>query len=157
MLVMKSFIVMIALMFAVVCTAAPPAEARKRHKSSPLPEPTLRINIDVSSQSMLVTANGNKVASYKVSTARAGYWTPRGHWRVQRMARVHYSKQFNNYPLPHAIFFVGGVAIHATKGVHRLGSPASHGCVRLAPGDAARLYAMVASHGMKKTLVTVSN
>jgi lipoprotein-anchoring transpeptidase ErfK/SrfK len=154
---MKTLMTLTAALCVALSLTTTTAEARKRHKPAALAEPTLNINIDISSQTMSVRSNGSAVASYKVSTARAGFWTPRGHWRVQRMARVHYSKQFNNYPLPHAIFFVGGVAIHATKGVAKLGTPASHGCVRLAPENAARLYAMVANHGMKKTLVTVTN
>ncbi len=151
---MKTFISLVALAAVLIAT---PAEARKRHKAQPLPAPTLQIHIDISSQSLAVQSNGTTVANYKVSTARAGFWTPRGQWRVKSMDRVHYSKQFNNYPLPHAIFFVGGVAIHATKGIQKLGTPASHGCVRLAPENAARLYAMVANHGMSRTLVTVTN
>ncbi len=129
------------------------AEARR---SKNLPDPTLRISIDISSQSMSIYSRGARQGSYKVSTGKPGHATPRGSWRVQRMARVHWSRQFNA-PLPHAIFFVGGVAIHATKGVHKLGTRASHGCVRLSPGDAARVYGMVARHGMKNTLVTVTH
>jgi lipoprotein-anchoring transpeptidase ErfK/SrfK len=139
---------------AIVSIAASPALAKKPPKT--LPSPSLSINIDLSSQSMSVFDRGSQVGTFKVSTARAGYSTPRGSWRVQRMARVHWSKQYNA-PLPHAIFFVGGVAIHATKGIHKLGTRASHGCVRLAPDHAAKLYSLVASHGMRNTLVTVSN
>ncbi len=129
------------------------AEARR---SRNLPDPTLRISIDISSQSMSIYSRGQSQGNYKVSTGKPGYSTPRGSWRVQRMARVHWSRQFNA-PLPHAIFFVGGVAIHATKGVHRLGTRASHGCVRMSPGDAAKVYGLVARHGMKNTLVTVTH
>jgi lipoprotein-anchoring transpeptidase ErfK/SrfK len=154
MIVLKRLYALIA-MFLSLITITPLVEARNR-TSLPVPDPTLQIVIDISSQSMAVTSYNKRLGSYKVSTARAGYWTPRGRWRVQRMARVHWSKQYHA-PLPHAIFFVGGIAIHATKGVHRLGTPASHGCVRLSPGDAARVYGLVAQHGMKKTLVTVTN
>jgi lipoprotein-anchoring transpeptidase ErfK/SrfK len=128
------------------------SEARR---SKNLPDPTLRISIDISAQSMSIYSRGERQGSYKVSTGKPGYSTPRGSWRVQRMARVHWSRQFKA-PLPHAIFFVGGVAIHATKGVQKLGTRASHGCVRLSPGDAAKVYGMVARHGMKNTLVTVT-
>jgi lipoprotein-anchoring transpeptidase ErfK/SrfK len=128
------------------------SEARR---SKNLPDPTLRISIDISAQSLSIYSRGERQGSYKVSTGKTGYSTPRGSWRVQRMARVHWSRQFKA-PLPHAIFFVGGVAIHATKGVHKLGTRASHGCVRMSPGDAAKVYGMVARHGMKNTLVTVT-
>jgi lipoprotein-anchoring transpeptidase ErfK/SrfK len=132
-----------------------PAEARKRRKA-PLPAPSVSIVIDISAQEMAVRVDGSQFASWDVSTARSGYWTPRGSWRINRMARVHWSKQYNA-PLPYAMFFVGGVAIHATKGIHKLGTPASHGCVRLAPQDAARLFALVKSHGMTRAQVTVTN
>ncbi len=150
-MIKQTFAMALALTFAFMTPQS--AEARKASK---LPSPTLNIRIDISSQSMAVYAGGNHVGSYKVSTGRAGYWTPRGKWRVQRMARVHWSRQYKA-PLPNAIFFVGGIAIHATKGIHKLGTPASHGCVRLSPGDSAKVYGMVARHGMKNTLVTVTN
>jgi lipoprotein-anchoring transpeptidase ErfK/SrfK len=137
-----------------VCLDGGLAEA-SRSKSKKAGDPTLRISIDISSQSMSVYSRGGAHGRYKVSTGKPGHATPRGSWRVQRMARVHWSRQFNA-PLPHAIFFVGGIAIHATKGVHKLGTRASHGCVRLSPSDAARVYSMVARHGMKNTLVTVT-
>jgi lipoprotein-anchoring transpeptidase ErfK/SrfK len=131
-------------------------DAAEARRTKNLPDPTLRISIDISTQSMSIYARGERQGSFKVSTGKAGYSTPRGSWRVQRMARVHWSRQFRA-PLPHAIFFVGGVAIHATKGIHKLGTRASHGCVRLSPGDAARVYSLVARHGMKNTLVTVTH
>jgi lipoprotein-anchoring transpeptidase ErfK/SrfK len=148
-------IVSLAVSMSVLATLCAGISEAKRPKRVVLPDPDVRINIEISTQSMLVNVNGARFAAWKVSTGRAGYWTPRGTWRVQRMARVHYSRQYKA-PLPHAIFFVGGVAIHATKGVHRLGTPASHGCVRLDPTNAARLYSLVARYGMKKTQVTVS-
>jgi lipoprotein-anchoring transpeptidase ErfK/SrfK len=55
---------------------------------------------------------------------------------------MHYSKKYDNAPMPHSIFFSGGYAIHATPHVGNLGRPASHGCVRLHPEHAAQLYTM---------------
>jgi lipoprotein-anchoring transpeptidase ErfK/SrfK len=130
------------------------AEARKP-KPKGLGPPTLQITVHITSQSMSVASRQAHVGRFKVSTGKPGHRTPRGSWRVQRMARVHWSRQFRA-PLPHAIFFTGGIAIHATKGVHRLGTAASHGCVRLAPADAARVYGLVTRHGMENTLVTVT-
>lgn len=153
---MKKLLALILTGFLAAGGFAANAEAAKRKKRDTVPDPVVKVHIDVSSQTMSVLVGSSHYASWKVSTARAGYKTPRGSWRVQRMARVHWSRQYKA-PLPHALFFVGGVAIHATKGVHRLGTPASHGCVRLAPQNAASLYSLVARHGMKKTLVTVTN
>ena len=39
--------------------------------------------------------------------------------------------------------------------MHLLGTPASHGCVRLAPSNAAKLYAMVGRHGKERTEISV--
>lgn len=63
------------------------------------------------------------------------------------LQRMHYSKKYHNSPMPHSIFFRGGYAIHGTGAVSQLGRPASHGCIRLAPGNAARLFQMVKAEG----------
>jgi lipoprotein-anchoring transpeptidase ErfK/SrfK len=131
--------------------ACAPADA-KRKAAVP---PAVLINIDLSSQEMNVRVQNYSFATWDVSTGKSGYRTPRGTWRINRMARVHWSKQFNA-PLPHAMFFTGGIAIHATKGVQKLGTAASHGCVRLAPQNAARLFALVKRHGMNRAQVTVT-
>jgi lipoprotein-anchoring transpeptidase ErfK/SrfK len=119
--------------------------------------PALKIHIDLSSQTMSVRQSGSSVAHWLVSTGTRGDRTPTGSWRVQRLAHNHFSTQFK-VKLPHAIFFVGGIAIHATtKQIHLLGKPASHGCVRLAPANAARLYSLVRRHGARNTVVTVTH
>jgi hypothetical protein len=66
-----------------------------------------------------------------------------------------YSRQYDMAPMPHSVFFSGGAAIHATYAVQQLGTPASHGCVRLAPRNAATFYAMVSKNGMDRTRITV--
>src|SRR5690606_26347017 len=87
------------------------------------------------------------------STARAGYSTPSGSYRPIRMHRMWYSQKYDLSPMPYAIFFVGGYAIHGTGAVGQLGRPASHGCVRLAPANAAKLYALVQAHGTSATRI----
>ena len=91
----------------------------------------VKVHIDVSSQTMKVSVNGSHYASWRVSTARSGYYTPRGSFRSQRLARMHYSRKYDNSPMPHSVFFHGGYAIHGTGAVKSLGRPASHGCIRL--------------------------
>ena len=56
----------------------------------------------------------------------------------------------------HSIFFLGGYAIHGTNAVGKLGRPVSHGCVRLAPGNAAKLFAMVQKYGRGNTRIVVT-
>ena len=66
-------------------------------------------------------------------------------------------KEWDNAPMPHAVFFTrDGHAIHGTHETKRLGKPASHGCVRLSPTNAATLYAMVDRIGLKNTQVVLA-
>jgi lipoprotein-anchoring transpeptidase ErfK/SrfK len=115
------------------------------------------VRIDISNQVMSVTVNGWPYATWRVSTARRGYWTPRGSYRPFLLKRMHYSRKYDNSPMPHSIFFKGGYAIHGTGYVRYLGRPASHGCVRLAPANAARLYSLVQQYGLRDTQIYISN
>jgi lipoprotein-anchoring transpeptidase ErfK/SrfK len=67
---------------------------------------------------------------------------------------MHYSRQFGGEAMPYSIFF-SSVAIHGTDDVRRLGRPVSHGCVRLAPANAATLYALVARDGPARTTIEI--
>jgi len=58
--------------------------------------------------------------------------------------------------MPHSIFFHGGFAIHGSYEINQLGGPASHGCIRLHPDNAATLYALVQQQGMGATTIVVS-
>ncbi|MBG1231257.1 L,D-transpeptidase [Aestuariivirga litoralis] len=113
--------------------------------------------IDISSQRLTVSVNGQNYGSWPVSTARAGYHTPRGTYGAIRMARVYYSKKYDMSPMPNSVFFYGGYAIHGTYHVSGLGRPASHGCVRLAPVNAAQLYSLVARYGMGNTRIVITD
>ncbi len=113
--------------------------------------------IDISAQRMTVKKDGLLLHSWPVSTARSGYVTPRGAYRPTRMHRMWYSRKYDNSPMPYSIFFRGGYAIHGTNAVKRLGTPASHGCVRLHPSAAATLYGMVQKVGAKNTRIVIVN
>jgi lipoprotein-anchoring transpeptidase ErfK/SrfK len=112
------------------------------------------VRIDNSSQRMRVYVDGGLAHAWPVSTARRGYRTPAGHYRVQRMERMWYSRKYDNTPMPYALFFRGGYAIHGTYSVRQLGRPASHGCVRLSPAHASTLFALVRQHGGARVVVT---
>ena len=112
--------------------------------------------IDLSSQRMTVSVNGIPYYSWPVSTARRGYVTPTGTYRPQRMYRKYFSKKYYNSPMPYSIFFRGGYAIHGSYAVNQLGRPASHGCIRLAPSNAATLYSLVQSHGAGNTIIVIT-
>ncbi|PPD07559.1 MAG: L,D-transpeptidase [Hyphomicrobium sp.] len=142
---------------AATATAAPAdAEASKADAApAPPPEPTLLVNINLTTQRMVVTENGAPKYTWAVSSGAYGYPTPVGTFNPTWMSKMWYSKQYDNAPMPHAIFFKNGAAIHATSSVRLLGTPASHGCVRLSPSNAAKLFAMVQRHGKARTEIKV--
>ncbi|MDW6020435.1 L,D-transpeptidase [Mesorhizobium sp. BAC0120] len=117
----------------------------------------LLARIDISSQTMTVLQDGRVVYSWPVSTARRGYVTPPGSYSPTRLHRMWYSRKYEMSPMPYSVFFRGGYAIHGTNYVRRLGSPASHGCIRLHTANAARFYSMVKQVGPGNTRIVVVN
>jgi hypothetical protein len=109
-------------------------------------EAKVQITIDLSRQTMDVNGAGGSY-SWPISSARSGFVTPRGTYGVQSLQPMHYSKKYHNSPMPHSIFFNGGFAIHGTYDLANLGRPASHGCVRISPANAATLFALVRQEG----------
>ncbi len=114
------------------------------------------VTIDKSTQHMSISVDGTPRYNFVVSTGRAGYGTPNGTYHPERLARTWFSKKYYNSPMPHSIFFHGGYAIHGSYEISRLGGPASHGCVRLHPSNAATLYALVQSEGASNTTIVVT-
>ena len=115
------------------------------------------VQIDKSSQRMAVSVDGTMRYTWPVSTGRDGYGTPSGTFHPQSMARHYFSRKYYNAPMPHAIFFYYGFAIHGTNDLARLGGPASHGCVRLHPSHAAALFALVQRQGPRNTRIEILN
>jgi hypothetical protein len=114
------------------------------------------ISVDKGAQQMSVSVDGAPRYRFAVSTGRAGYGTPNGTYHPQRLATSWFSKLYYNSPMPHSIFFHGGYAIHGSFDIRRLGGPASHGCIRLHPANAAALFDLVKSEGMASTTIVVS-
>jgi lipoprotein-anchoring transpeptidase ErfK/SrfK len=112
--------------------------------------------ISLSSQTMTVSRNGIVRHRWKVSTARRGYVTPKGSWRAKWLSRNHRSRKYDNAPMPYAVFFNGGYAVHATYDLKRLGRPASHGCIRLHPENAAAFFSLARRYGLKNTKIVVT-
>lgn len=115
----------------------------------------VQVKIDISSQKMYVSVNGVRRHSWAVSTARRGYRTPLGTFKPTRMHRRYFSKKYYNSPMPHSIFFYGGYAIHGTNSIKRLGHPASHGCIRLHPANARKLFTLVKANGPRNTHIRI--
>lgn len=113
--------------------------------------------ISLSDQRMFVYVNGTPRFTWRVSTARRGYHTPTGTFRPQSLARYHLSRKYHNSPMPYSIFFYKGYAIHGSYETRYLGRPASHGCVRLTPAHAAKLFALVQRYGRDNTLIKITH
>ncbi len=116
---------------------------------------TLVADVDLANQRLTVIYKGEALAEWKVSTGRAGYRTPPGTFRPQRMYRDYYSKQYDGAPMPNAVFYDAGYAIHGSYDTGSLGRPASHGCIRLHPADAEKFFDLVVTVGAENTAIHV--
>ena len=111
--------------------------------------------VDLSKQRMHVSVDGKPRYSWTVSTGKKGWRTPTGSYRPIAMYRDYYSKRWN-MELPHLVMISqGGVGIHGTHATHKLGRPASHGCIRLHPSNAKKFYDLVSKRGRWNTHVSV--
>jgi len=124
--------------------------------AAPVSAASILARVDISEQTLKVYVDGWPRYTWPVSTARAGYRTPTGSYRAQRMEAMWYSRKYDMSPMPHSVFFSGGFAIHGTEYIKRLGTPASHGCVRLHPANATLFYNLVRSYGMANTQIVVT-
>ena len=115
--------------------------------------------VSITGQRMEVVINrgdGKKETySWKVSTGRKGFETPPGQFRPDYLDELHHSTKYENAPMPYSVFFNDGIAVHATNETKRLGSPASHGCVRLDPQNAEVFFRAVSAIGMQRTAIIV--
>jgi lipoprotein-anchoring transpeptidase ErfK/SrfK len=122
--------------------------------------PSVTAEVSLSGQRMVLTvvnrAGLAQTFIWKVSTGKKGYRTPTGAWNPTWLSIDHRSKTYDNAPMPFAVFFTGGYAVHATDAVARLGQPASHGCVRLAPENAAMFFDLVKTYGKANTKIVIT-
>ncbi len=142
---------------ALVCEEKSEGSARASAPMEKSAAPSILINIDKSTQQMTVFVDGVQKYDWPVSTGKRGYSTPSGTFTALSMNEIWYSKEWDNAPMPHAIFFMkDGHAIHGSYEVKHLGKPASHGCVRIAPQNATLLYELVKANGLANTQVVLS-
>lgn len=113
--------------------------------------------VSLSSQTMKVIVGGHERYVWPVSTGAGGYSTPAGIYGAEWLSKNHRSRKYNNAPMPYAIFFYHGYAVHGTDQLSRLGSRASHGCVRLHPDNAALLFSLAQSVGLDNMTVVIGD
>lgn len=117
---------------------------------------TVDIAVNKVSQKMTVTVDGQEQYVWLVSTGGPTYDTPSGTYHIFRMEKEHFSKEWDDAPMPYSMFFTAqGHAIHGSYHVKSLGTRASHGCVRLAPENAAILFDLVQKAGYKNSTVSI--
>lgn len=114
------------------------------------------INVNKSTQRVSVIVDGAQRYNWAISSGLAG-GPPSGTYRPERLERKWYSRKYDWSPMPHAIFFHHGFAIHGTNYISRLGRRASHGCVRLHPQHAAILFDLVQSRAKSSTRIVISD
>jgi lipoprotein-anchoring transpeptidase ErfK/SrfK len=117
--------------------------------------------VSVSQQQMFLEVNeGGRTKTaliWKVSTGRKGLETPQGAFKPTWLDAKHKSDQYEDAPMPYAVFFTGGYAVHATEFTKRLGTPASHGCVRLSLENAQAFFSLVKTYGMTNTKIVITD
>ncbi|MCM2561521.1 L,D-transpeptidase [Lutimaribacter sp. EGI FJ00015] len=116
---------------------------------------SLWVEVDLSEQRMTVTEGQDRMFEWPVSTARVGKCTPAGVYTPYLLKEEHYSSLYNNAPMPWSVFFFGNYAIHGTTQVDMLGTPASAGCVRLAPENAETLFRRIQDVGKSETRILI--
>ena len=114
-------------------------------------------HVDVSDQLLTLSKDGEVLYQWPVSTARRGKITPRGKFKAEFLSRYHRSSLYNNAPMPYSVFFSGNYAVHGTDQISRLGRPASAGCIRLDPKNAAILFAMAKTEGLDQTVILITD
>jgi lipoprotein-anchoring transpeptidase ErfK/SrfK len=108
------------------------------HAQDPAP-PAKRVEIDKKLQILRAYEGDQLVMESRVSTGRRNS-TPNGSYHVQGKQRMHYSRRYDNAPMPYSVQYSGHYFIHGFSSVPRY--PASHGCIRLpmTNGNPARAF-----------------
>lgn len=113
-------------------------------------------HIVLSEQRLHLYVDGDKRDTWKVSTGLHKGWTRTGTYRPYLLSRHHRSSLFRGAPMPYSVFYDRDWAIHGTTAVKRLGRPASHGCIRLHPKNAAVLFDLVRKWGKDNTVIWIT-
>lgn len=161
---MKRFFVMVAIVMATLFTLPVQAE-RVSMTQSQIRAMPVQVYIDLSQQVIRVIADDVLIdgrlidnvllGPWKTSTGRAGLATPAGTFRSYWLDEDHRSSIYENAPMWNSVFIYGGIAIHETAAVSRLGRRASHGCIRLNRANSDRLYDIIERNGERSAVVVI--
>ena len=122
--------------------------------------------VSKSKQKLYLYVDGVLEATWSVSTGTKGHTTP--NFDKHPNGRIYDSYTSTKYPggdykglgnMPYAVFISGGFAIHGTDTGNwkRLGTPASHGCIRIHPENALYFNRLVRSRGINDVWITVQD
>ncbi len=122
----------------------------------------VRVEVSIANQTATVFEDNVQTQQWAVSTGRPGHDTHKGTFTVTYMDKHHRSSIYKSKrtgigsPMPYAVFYDGDRALHGTTDVNRLGTPASHGCVRLHPDNAETFFNIVTRVGKQNVTIIVS-
>ena len=155
---MTKFLAAIAVAVAVMIGFATPGQAGLLNIFQPKPKIVATVSLSEQKMYLAVTDNRGKTQTYAwdVSTGARGFETPKGQFTPTWLSKDHKSSQYDDAPMPHSVFFNQGIAVHGTDAVARLGTAASHGCVRLSQENAATFFALVQAYGRFNTRIVVT-
>jgi lipoprotein-anchoring transpeptidase ErfK/SrfK len=109
--------------------------------------PKVIVRADLSTQQMHVVFPDGSEADWPIASGRPGLDTPDGHYKPQWIDPDHVSKQYQDAPMPYAVFFdLKGHAIHGSY-EKTFGKAVSHGCIRLQVQNAKKLFEAVKVSG----------
>jgi lipoprotein-anchoring transpeptidase ErfK/SrfK len=154
---MRKFLAAIAIATAALVGFAAPSQAGLLTIFQPKPKIVATVSLAEQKMYVAVTDNRGRTQTHvwSVSTGARGFETPKGEFTPTWLSKDHKSSQYDDAPMPHAVFFNQGIAVHGTDAVARLGSPASHGCVRLTQENAATFFGLVQAYGRFNTKIVV--
>jgi len=114
------------------------AEANKQTSFGDMPKGPLQIVVSIDNQKVTLFSNGVRVAQGPVSTGVPSHPTPTGVFSIIEKDRYHHSNLYSNAPMPYMQRITwSGVALHEGP---LPGYPASHGCIRMSPDFARKLW-----------------
>lgn len=124
-----SFKVEIAkVLFALIVSSMPPW-ANGQGTENGAPGALKRVEVDKTNQVLRAYEDDRLILESRVSTGRGSKSTPNGQFHVGAKYRMHYSRLYDNAPMPYSVQVCGNIFIHGFTYVPRW--PASHGCIRL--------------------------